>query len=88
MNKLPGEPPFARFLQQIATEMRGRKNPYHESTGIMDERDEYDRLSFRFTTHVAASNVDGYREFQELMSQRKHSIMQFIKLAIEIPVNN
>ncbi|MBK7886678.1 MAG: TetR/AcrR family transcriptional regulator [Bacteroidetes bacterium] len=88
MNKLPGEPPFARFLQQIANEMREGKirtmNPRELWMNVMS------MTVFPFASRPMLQRLTlmADREFQELMSQRKQSIMLFIKLAIEIPVNN
>lgn len=82
MNKMPGEPPFARFLQQISEEMREGKirtmNPRELWMNVMS------MTIFPFVSRpmLQRLTIMSDREYNDLMHQRKESIMTFIKQAI------
>ncbi|MBL7923858.1 MAG: TetR/AcrR family transcriptional regulator [Bacteroidia bacterium] len=88
LGRMPGEPPFERFLQQIADEMRDGK------IRTMNPRDLWINVMgmtiFPFISRPMLQKLTlmNDREFKDLMLQRKNSILEFIRLAILLPEKN
>ncbi len=88
LSKMPGEPPFEKFLNQIEAEMKIGKirtmNPRDLWMNVMSMT-VFPFVSEPMLKKFMLLNSDEYRQ---LLQQRKEAILSFIKQAVLLPTPN